>query len=94
MSNRYSRIFHHISTDDLKRNREITIEKIEKGKKIPGIDPAIRFAKEHRAIGLGISAFHSYLQKNMVEFGSLESLNINRDIFSTIDDKQHAKVFS
>ena len=34
MSNRYSRIFHHISTDDLKRNREITIEKIEKVKKI------------------------------------------------------------
>ena len=34
MSNRYSRIFHHISTNDLKRNREITIEKIEEVKKI------------------------------------------------------------
>ncbi len=27
MSNRYSRIFHHISTKDLKRNREIMVEK-------------------------------------------------------------------
>ena len=34
MSNRYSRIFHHISTNDLKRNREITIEKIEEEKRI------------------------------------------------------------
>ena len=59
-------------------------EYIEKGKKIPGIGPAIKFAKEHRAIGLGISAFHSYLQKNMVEFGSLESMRINKDIFSTM----------
>jgi len=57
-------------------------EYIEKGKNIPGIGPAIKFAEEHRAIGLGISAFHSYLQKNLVEFGSLESMKINNDIFS------------
>ena len=59
-------------------------EYIEKGRKIPGIYSAIKFAEEHRAIGLGISAFHSYLQKNMIEFGSLESFGINGDIFSTM----------
>jgi ribonucleoside-diphosphate reductase alpha chain len=59
-------------------------EYIEKGRKIPGIHSAIKFAEEHRAIGLGISAFHSYLQKNMIEFGSLESFGINGDIFSTM----------
>ena len=59
-------------------------EYIEKGKKIPAIESAIKFAKEHRAIGLGISAFHSYLQKNLVEFGSIESFRINGDIFSTM----------
>lgn len=59
-------------------------EYIEKGEKIPAIESAIKFAKEHRAIGLGISAFHSYLQKNSVEFGSIESFKINGDIFSTM----------
>ncbi len=59
-------------------------EYIEKGEKIPGIGAAIKFAKEHRSIGLGISAFHSYLQKNLVEFGSIKSFAINRDIFSTM----------
>jgi len=59
-------------------------EYIEKGKKIKGIESAIKFAEEHRAIGLGISAFHSYLQKNNVSFGSLESYSINNDIFSTM----------
>ena len=59
-------------------------EYIEKGEKIPGIGSAIKFAKEHRSIGLGISAFHSYLQKNLVEFGSIKSFAINRDIFSTM----------
>ena len=34
MANKYSRIFHHISTNDLKRNREIMIEKIEEENKI------------------------------------------------------------
>ena len=59
-------------------------EYIEKGKKIDAIKSAIKFAEEHRAIGLGISAFHSYLQKKNVAFGSLESYNLNNDIFSTM----------
>lgn len=59
-------------------------EYIEKGSRIPGIEAAIKFAKEHRAIGLGISAFHSYLQRKNLAFGSLESLRVNYDIFSTM----------
>jgi len=59
-------------------------EYIEKGRKIKGIESAIKFAEEHRTIGIGISAFHSYLQKNNVIFGSLPSFNINNDIFSTM----------
>ena len=36
MANRYSRIFHHISTQDLKRNmgEEIRLKKIEDGKRM------------------------------------------------------------
>ena len=59
-------------------------EYIEKGKKIPAIQSAIKFAEEHRAIGMGISSFHSYLQKNNIVFGSLESLGTNNNIFSTM----------
>ena len=59
-------------------------EYIEKGEKIPAIKPAIKFAKEHRAIGMGISSFHSYLQKNNIAFGTVPSITINGDIFSTM----------
>ena len=59
-------------------------EYIEKGKKIPAIKSAIKFAEEHRAIGMGISSFHSYLQKNNISFGSLPSFSANNDIFSTM----------
>ena len=36
MTNKYSRIFHHISTQDLKRNmgEEIRLKKIEDGKRM------------------------------------------------------------
>ncbi len=33
---------------------------------------------------MGISSFHSYLQKNNIVFGSLESLGTNNNIFSTM----------
>jgi len=59
-------------------------EYIEKGEKIEGIEAAIKFAKEHRAIGLGITAFHSYLQKNNIAFGSLQARVENKDIFETM----------
>lgn len=62
-------------------------EYIEKGSKIEAIRAAIKFAKEHRSIGLGISAFHSYLQKKNVAFGSLESYRINNEIFSTMREE-------
>lgn len=59
-------------------------EYIEKGKKLPGMEKAVRFAEEHRAIGLGILGFHSYLQKKSVVFGELSSFAINHSIFSRI----------
>ena len=59
-------------------------EYIEKGEKIEGIEAAIKFAREHRAIGLGITAFHSYLQKNNIAFGSLQARAENKDIFETM----------
>jgi ribonucleoside-diphosphate reductase alpha chain len=62
-------------------------EYIEKGSQIAGLEKAVRFAKEHRAIGVGILGFHSYLQKKMVPFGSLESYQINNKIFKKLKEE-------
>lgn len=62
-------------------------EYIEKGAKLQGLDKAVKFAKEHRSIGLGILAFHSYLQKKNVAFGELASYQINHKIFSTLKEQ-------
>lgn len=59
-------------------------EYIEKGSRLSGLEKAVRFAKEHRSIGLGILAFHSYLQKKRVAFGELASYSINHQIFSLL----------
>ena len=59
-------------------------EYIQKGSKLSGLEKAVKFAKEHRAIGLGTTAFHTYLQKNRISFGSLESYQKNYEIFSTL----------
>jgi ribonucleoside-diphosphate reductase alpha chain len=59
-------------------------EYIEKGRKMAGMEKAVRFAEEHRAIGLGILGFHSYLQKKGIVFGELASYNINHRIFSKL----------
>lgn len=45
-----------------------------KGKK--GFENAVRFSEKSRAIGLGVLGFHTYLQKNMIPFVSLQSRSI------------------
>ncbi|MEX0597646.1 MAG: ribonucleotide-diphosphate reductase subunit alpha, partial [Candidatus Paceibacterota bacterium] len=59
-------------------------EYTEKGSSMPGLEKAVKFAKEHRAIGLGTTAFHTYLQRNMVPFGSIDSYRVNNEIFSLL----------
>jgi ribonucleoside-diphosphate reductase alpha chain len=68
----------------------VLTEYIEKGKNMPGLEKAVRFAEEHRAIGIGIMGFHSYLQKNMIPFGSLKSYQANNIIFKTLREKADA----
>ena len=59
-------------------------EYIQKGIKLSGLEKAVKFAKEHRAIGLGTTAFHTYLQKSNIAFGSLQSYQKNYEIFSIL----------
>ena len=45
---------------------------------------ARNFAIRHRAIGLGVLGWHSYLQKNMIPFGSLQARFKTTEIFENI----------
>ncbi len=49
----------------------------------------VRFAKRHRAIGIGVLGWHSYLQSEMISFDSMEAMNKNSEIFQTIKEKSY-----
>ncbi len=48
---------------------------------------ANRFAKRHRALGLGVLGWHSYLQKNMIPFEGLRAKQLTTQIFSDLREK-------
>lgn len=48
---------------------------------------ANQFAKRHRALGLGVLGWHSYLQKNMIPFEGLYAKTLTSSIFKDIQDK-------
>src|SRR5690606_11811878 len=50
---------------------------------------ANRFAKRHRALGLGVMGWHSYLQKNNIPFEGMESKMLTNVIFKDISEKAH-----
>lgn len=59
-------------------------EFITKSRTMPGMGRAYKFASDHRAIGLGVLGWHSYLQSKLIEFESTEAKMINSRIFSII----------
>ncbi len=54
------------------------------------MERAVKFAKRHRAIGIGVLGWHSYLQSNMIPWNSTEAMMKNSDLFSTIEQKSYA----
>jgi ribonucleoside-diphosphate reductase alpha chain len=62
-------------------------EFIKKSEHLPGMKRAWRFAKNHRAIGLGVLGYHSLLQSKLIEFESLQTKQLNHEIFSTIKER-------
>jgi ribonucleoside-diphosphate reductase alpha chain len=60
---------------------------IQKGSNIKGLEKAVRFTKKSRALGLGQCGFHTYLQKNMIPFESLDASFLNRQIAKRIWDE-------
>ncbi|MDG6410638.1 ribonucleoside-diphosphate reductase subunit alpha [Glaesserella parasuis] len=62
-------------------------EFIEKSENMPFLDRAKRFAKRHRALGIGVLGWHSYLQANNIAFDSFEAMQKNNIIFKTLQEK-------
>jgi ribonucleoside-diphosphate reductase alpha chain len=65
----------------------IMSEFIAKASLVPHMERAVRFAAEHRAVGMGATGWHSLLQSKGIPFGSLEALQLNKEIFSLMDEQ-------
>jgi ribonucleoside-diphosphate reductase alpha chain len=62
-------------------------EFIEKTNNNHYLKSAHHFAKNHRALGLGVMGWHSYLQKNNLAFESLDAKMLTNKIFKNIQQK-------
>ncbi|WP_096394337.1 ribonucleoside-diphosphate reductase subunit alpha [Halorubrum trapanicum] len=64
-------------------------EFIQRTEGVRFMERAVRFAKRHRAIGIGVLGWHSYLQSNMIPFDSMEAMEKNEEIFRTIRERSY-----
>lgn len=64
-------------------------EFIEKTEDNYYLKSANTFAKNHRALGLGVMGWHSYLQKNHIAFESLDAKMKTNQIFKELHDKSY-----
>jgi ribonucleoside-diphosphate reductase alpha chain len=65
-------------------------EFIAKADGLPGMRRAHNFAKDHRAIGIGVLGYHSFLQSQLIEFESLRAKQYNHEIFSVLKRRSDA----
>lgn len=63
----------------------VLTEFIQKASGVKFMERAVRFAENHRAIGLGATGYHSLLQSKMIPFESIEAQILNSEIFETIN---------
>ena len=62
-------------------------EYINKLEHIPFMEAARKFAIRHRALGLGVLGWHSYLQSKMIPYKSSEAKSLNVEIHKLIDEQ-------
>lgn len=62
---------------------------IRLAKLIPHMGRAVRFAERHRALGLGVLGWHSYLQSNMIPFESFQAMQKNAEVFRFIKERTY-----
>jgi len=63
---------------------------IVRGASVQGLEKVVRFTRKARALGLGVLGYHSFLQKKMVPFESLEAQLINSQMFKKIQEQATA----
>ena len=64
-------------------------EFIQKAEGEQFMERAVRFAKKHRAVGIGVLGWHSYLQSKMLPFNSPEAMQENNKVFKTIRERSY-----
>lgn len=60
---------------------------IERGESVAFMERPVRFAKRHRALGIGVLGWHSLLQSRMLSWGSMEATMLNASIFRMINTR-------
>lgn len=65
----------------------VITEYVEKTENMMFMEAANRFAKNHRAIGIGILGLHSYFQDNMIPFESNIARDVNLHVHQYIDEQ-------
>lgn len=68
----------------------VMTEFIDKASQIAFMERPVRFAKRHRALGIGQIGWHSYLQSKMIPFESMEAKLLNVSIAKNIKDAAYA----
>jgi len=64
-------------------------EFIQETEDVRFMERALQFAKRHRAVGIGVLGWHSYLQKHMIPWNSTEAMQENNNVFSTIQERSY-----
>lgn len=64
-------------------------EFIIKARNIPGLEKAVNFAVNSRALGLGVMGFHTLLQMKSLPYGSKEAFKLNYEIFKLIKERAY-----
>lgn len=64
-------------------------EDIDKNQAFTFMERAYNFAKNHRALGLGVFGWHSYLQSKMIPMESTEANELNIEIFKNLKEKAY-----
>lgn len=64
---------------------------VEKASKVRFMERAVNFAKKHRALGIGVLGWHSYLQSKMIPFESIRAKNLTNEIFKFLKEETYAE---
>jgi ribonucleoside-diphosphate reductase alpha chain len=65
----------------------VMTEFINKAQNVPHMERSVKFARRHRALGIGWLGWHSYLQSKMIPFESIEAKRANVLVAKTIQEQ-------